>query len=625
MRWNIFAAAAIASVLVSLCFAQTCLASDGEGSALLIPRQDWVAASFVKFEVDYTAGPSGVAVGGEVAVCFHHALEELDQAIQTADPSKPGYVKVLCDTPDNLSATYAAWATPAILKVSGIYHHAVIAKVGREAIKPGEKIRFIFGAGDEGVKLPVMTSKRNQIRVFTDADADGNFAMVNSVPINNIIAGPTVKLFVTANATRKVGDTARVLVRAEDQYNNLAEDCQAKLMISGMPGCPKSAVALKNGLAHIDIPITKPGVFRVTASGRGMKARSNPIVVTAKAPRYGVYFGDIHNHTQLSDGVAETAEECYAYARDMSGLDVCATSEHAPREGARLAARKCNEPGRFVTIWGYEWVQQDPGRLDRNIYFRDEDCPIPEGWPRTIEGFWESIEKSYGDNKDHRVIVGPHMFTYKTKAQPWYETWNTNYERFVEIYSDHGMSEYYGNPRMLAGGNVQENFFTQDGLKHGRRFGIIASSDGHDSHPGRSNFDPQRGGLVAFLAKDLTRESIWDAWWNRRVYATTTERIFIDFQIDGHVMGEEFKTANKPKISYTVHGCDDDFDVFLLKNCEVMKKSSTTNGTVKVDVRDKDFNGDSYYYLRVVQKDGEWAWSSPIWIDKAECRHNANR
>ncbi|MCL5103605.1 MAG: DUF3604 domain-containing protein [Armatimonadetes bacterium] len=616
MKWNLIITLALLAVL-AMYFAGICLAADGEGSALLVPAADWVAGSFVKFEVDYTAGSSGIAVGGQVVVTFHHALEDLDFAIQATDPSKPGYVKVLSDTPDNLSVTYANWATPAILKVDGIYHHAIIAKVLHEAIKPGEKLRFILGAGEQGVHLPIMTDKRNQIHVLTDADGDGALALVKQTPVNNILAKPVHHLFVTASATPTVGESARVLVRAEDEYNNLVENYVAQLRVSGMPGCPKSDITLKNGLAHLEIPIAKPGVFRISATAGGMTARSNPIVAAAKAPQYRVYFGDIHNHTQLSDGLAETAEECYAYARDMSGLDVCATSEHAPREPARLATKKFNEPGRFVTIWGYEWTSSKPGRLDRNLYFNSEDDPIPQGWPPTTEGLWESIEKLYGDNKDHRIIVGPHMFTYKTKSPPWYEDWNANYERFVEIYSTHGMSEYLGNPRMLAGGNVQENFFTQDGLKYGRRFGIIASSDGHDSHPGRSNFGPQRGGLVAFLAKDLTRESIWDAWWNRRVYATTTERIYIDFKIDGHEMGEEYATKGKPKISYTVYGCDDNFDVFLLKNCEVMKKSSTSNGEVKVDLRDEDFQGDSYYYLRVVQKDVEWAWSSPIWVDKS--------
>jgi len=48
-----------------------------------------------------------------------------------------------------------------------------------------------------------------------------------------------------------------------------------------------------------------------------------------------------------------------------------------------------------------------------------------------------------------------------------------------------------------------------------------------------------------------------------------------------------------------------------------VKKSSTTNGGVKVLFEDKEFDGDSSYYLRVAQKDGEWAWSSPIWVDRS--------
>jgi hypothetical protein len=323
----------------------------------------------------------------------------------------------------------------------------------------------------------------------------------------------------------------------------------------------------------------------------------------------------MHTHSTYSDALGGDASYLYAYARDAADLDVCASADHAPREGSRLATRKFNEPGRFVTIWGYEWAESSPGRLDRNIYFRSEDDPLPKGWPKTIEDFWKSVEAAYGDNRDRRVIVGPHMFTYKTVCRPWYETWDDRFERFVEIYSEHGMSEYPGNPRMLAGGQVQDGFFMQDGLRFGRKFGIIGSSDTHDSRPGRgSNSLAQRGGLVAFLAKDLTRESIWDAWWNRRVYAATNERIYIDFRIDGHVMGEEITTAGKPRISYTVYGCDDELEVFLVKDNATLRRSASKTGRVQESFADAGFEGDSFYYLRVVQKDGEWAWSSPIWV-----------
>lgn len=116
----------------------------------------------------------------------------------------------------------------------------------------------------------------------------------------------------------------------------------------------------------------------------------------------------------------------------------------------------------------------------------------------------------------------------------------------------------------------------------------------------------------------MTRGSVWDAFWNRRVYAATTERIVIDFSIDGHVMGEEFRANGKPKMSYTVHGCDDSSDVFLVKNCQDFRKTSTRNGKVEESLMDDSFRESSHYYLRVVQADGEWAWSSPIWVDAAK-------
>jgi len=354
----------------------------------------------------------------------------------------------------------------------------------------------------------------------------------------------------------------------------------------------------------------------VTAAGP-LTARSNPMVVGAKPPTYGVYWGDIHGHTQLSDGLGKDADYYYDYAREAADLDVCATAEHAYHEEARVASRKHNRPGEFVTIWGFEWSENLPGRLDRNIYFRNEEVAIPKGWPKVTEDWWKMLDQHYGDNKNHDVIVGPHMFTYKTASKPWYETWNPAFERFAEIYSEHGMSEFKGNPRMLAGGDVQDGFFAQDGLKYGPRFGFIGSSDTHDSHPGRgSNSLVNRGGLVAFLAKDLTRESIWDAFWSRRVYAATTERIFIDFRIDGHVMGEEFSTTGKPKISYTIHGCDDRFEVSVIKNNQVLRGTKTTSGSANESFVDDSFTDSSCYYLRVAQDNGEWAWSSPIWVDR---------
>jgi hypothetical protein len=122
---------------------------------------------------------------------------------------------------------------------------------------------------------------------------------------------------------------------------------------------------------------------------------------------------------------------------------------------------------------------------------------------------------------------------------------------------------------------------------------------------------------VAFLAESLTRESIWDALWNRRVYAATTDRIYFDFRIDGHPMGEEFAATGPPAITYAVHGCTDELTVFVIKNNVVLRQATTTDGTVQETFTDDDFTQDSYYYLRVVQANDECAWSSPIWVNGA--------
>lgn len=609
-----------AIVLCALLPCGVCLArtAEEEGSARLIAGSDtWEAGSNTPFEIEYKVGSKGIPVGGGVAVAFPHALNM--QA--SLDPDQPNYVKIICDDP-TVKAEHRAWAHTCFPEVSDInsrshnLRHGVFVTVTQAALKAGQTIGFSFGANGKGMRITPQLCEY-PFRVAVDLEGDGKYYAIEKGPRVAIVSGPLHHLFVTIPSTRATGEEADVCVRAEDEFDNIVRSCSAEVTLSGIPGPSQLSLKLVRGVGRAVVKAPVPGIYRVTAKSGPLSARSNPMVVTAERPRYGVYWGDIHGHTQLSDGLGKDADYYYDYAREAADLDVCATAEHAYHEEARVASRKHNRPGEFVTIWGFEWSEMSPGRLDRNIYFRSEDVPVPRGWPSTIEGWWEMLEELYGDNKDRNVIVGPHMFTYKTAARPWYETWHPGFERFVEIYSEHGMSEFKDNPRMLAGGNVQEGFFAQDGLKYGRRFGIIGSSDTHDSHPGRgSNSLVNRGGMVAFLAEELTRESIWDAFWNRRVYAATTERIYIDFQIDGRVMGEEFKAAGKPRISYTVHGCDDRFEVFVIKNHEILRSRKTTNGSASDSFTDDSLAASSYYYLRVVQDDGEWAWSSPIWVDK---------
>jgi hypothetical protein len=591
------------------------LAADGEGSARLLPEGDFVAGSVMRMEVEVTVGPTGIATGGGVAVLFHHIFREM----QTTAPEREGYVTVDAGAGSTFELTWHPWVPrDAFPKGEGIYRHGVIATVRGRALAAGETVRFAFGAGPPMMRWPIVTDRHHEVRVHTDVDGDGKFGRVASELVNDVLAGPTDHLWVTVPSTAAVGETVDIAIRAEDAFGNLAETTEAQVTVTGMAGLPAEGVRLRAGLARLTVPAAQPGMYRVTAAAEtpALRGRSNPVVVTQEAPRYRVFWGDIHGHTQNSDGLGETADEYYAYARDRADLDVCALTDHglAHLEKARQAVKDCYEPGRFVTFLGWEWDARSAGHGDKCLYLLNPDDAPPKGWPRSAPALWEALQQAYGDNAERRIITGPHMFTYPD-ALGWPEVWNPAFERFVEVYSGHGMSEYPGNPRALGG--AKPGATMQEALARGLRFGVIGSSDNHDSHPGRHCWGRYRGGLVAFLAESLTRESIWDALWNRRVYAATTDRIYFDFRIDGHPMGEEFAATGPPAITYAVHGCTDELTVFVIKNNVVLRQATTTDGTVQETFTDDDFTQDSYYYLRVVQANDECAWSSPIWVNGA--------
>ena len=373
-------------------------------------------------------------------------------------------------------------------------------------------------------------------------------------------------------------------------------------------------IPLSQGTAHLKVSVTGSGPQRFRLDDGSLTGRSNPARSFDKPPEYSIFWGDLHGHTSLSDGMGDTADDYYLFARDIAFLDVCALTDHgvAHWDEQIAAVQEFYDPGNFVTLLAFEGGGKDGHML---LFFRDDDEEPISVRPFSYEVDVKHMIEQYGT--DGRLITGPTHFTglVNSKTYP-FVSFDERIMRFVELYSMKGASEYPMNPRPLAKGQGAKEDFVQSAYAMGLHFGVIGTSDNHDSHPGRNVATGYPGGLVAFYAKELTREAIWDAFWNYRVYATSFDRIYVEFTVNGQIMGSNLETTAQSLIEYYVVGAEDDLEVFLIRNNTVIRKDSSSIGYLQVSYKDDTPVGNNFYYIRVVQNNGERAWSTPVWVER---------
>jgi hypothetical protein len=78
-------------------------------------------------------------------------------------------------------------------------------------------------------------------------------------------------------------------------------------------------------------------------------------------------------------------------------------------------------------------------------------------------------------------------------------------------------------------------------------------------------------GRMACLAQDLSRDSLWGAFKQRRVYGVTGDRIEIDFRLNEAVMGSIIQVKGKRVITVKVVGSDALDRIEILKNGRVLE------------------------------------------------------
>ncbi len=610
------------AVVTSLCLAMSTSeaeasdagSGDGEGIASIEPAKRLVAGAVATVTITVTVGESGIPVGGGVMLGLHHASRWRDLQIEAAD--KRGYMTVTDGRADNFELEWHPWWVPkeAIPEIGdSIFHRCLIARVKRTALVAGDEVKMILGGNGQGITVQSTVEKTAEFHVMTDVDGDGVYKGLARQPIVEIVASEAHHLVGSLPSTIVSGEAFDLQIRAEDEFFNMSTGYSGRVTVRIAGGeVIAKAVRVTDGVARVELETGRVGPLKLELSDGRLAGWSNPARVFETAPGYRTYWGDFHGHTSLSDGLGDTANDYYAFARDVADLDVCALTDHGVPdwEQTRAAVKKFYEPGKYVTILGLEGPSSEGHML---LLFRDPDEEPISAWPSTHDAYVAHVLEQYG--VDGRLITGPAHFASAGNGESYpFGTFDERIMRFVEIYSMSGTSEYPTNPRPMAGGEGAKEDFVQSGLARGLRFGLIGTSDNHDSHPGRNVATGYPGGLVAIRATELTREAIWDALWNRRVYATSFDRIYLEFTIDDHVMGSSLTASGPTRVNYYVAGATQQIEVFLIRNNEEIRADRSENGVVEVSFEDEAPAGQSFYYVRAVQSNGERAWSTPIWV-----------
>ncbi len=485
---------------------------------------------------------------------------------------------------------------------------------------PGDKIEFTFGANEHLMRAQSYADPQHEIRLSSDIDGDGTYKGISSKLLFSIVPSKTFGLSATASSQVEAGKPFSLLVRAEDEFFNLQRDFDGIVYVRDEHEELIGEIPIVKGIGSGEIKLNSVGAhrLRLQAEKSSLVGRSNPIRVLTKAPDMKLFWGDIHGHTGISDGLGRSREAYFRYGRDVAALDVIALTDHGQVDwrGNQLAAQKFNVPGKFITI-----LAQEAGVVPdhMNIYYRKDDMDHLKQWTMSYEGFQDSICRQF-NSVENNAMTSPHHFSYgrqgRSDASYPFGYWDSRVARFVEVYSSHGASEYPGNPRPLIHAYQGYDKYMQGGLKKGLRFGVVGASDNHDSHPGRSGWGRYPSGLSAFWASELTRDSIWDALWNYRVYATSFDRIYMEFRINASTMGSQL-VDDAADIDGYVIGKTDSLEVTLIKDNKEIRTWITDKGVVEFSHLDDSIYGDHFYYLRVTQSNGEQAWSTPIWINSS--------
>ena len=365
------------------------------------------------------------------------------------------------------------------------------------------------------------------------------------------------------------------------------------------------------------------------------------------------YFGQLHSHTQYSDG-AGSLEKALEYVKDLpesANVDFVAFTDHsnyfdksgaANPEGAlydmslasaasqnlwneyknAVAAFNADNADSMVAIAGFEMTWSGgPGHINTfntpGIVSRNNTTLNNKTKDAGLQAYYKLLSQTEGANSISQFNHPGTTFGNFIDFGYWDAVVDTRMY-MVEVGNGEG--------QIGAGGyypSYEQYIMALDKGWH------VAPTNNQDNHKGRwGNANDARD---VILTDDFTEDGIYAALRARRMYATEDKNLELDYTVNGNMMGSIIDVPEKLNFEISFNDPDRTDSIAKVELVVNSGKVAYTwdsaadlaKGSVSVELAPEY----TYYFVRVTEGDGDLAVTAPVWvgeslklgISKAEC------
>ena len=482
---------------------------------------------------------------------------------------------------------------------------------------------------------------------FAFEDVKGNEARASCTV--DILDEPVISNVTPAQGAQ-TGAEKRPTISAE--ISNAGENASVTMTVNG----EKVDAAYANGkVTYTPAAAMADGKVTVTVTVKraDKKETSKTWSFTIGEATFQRYFGQLHSHTQYSDG-AGSLESALAYIKalpDSANVDFVAFTDHsnyfdksgaANPEGAlydmslasaasqnlwneykhAVAAFNKENAGSMVAIAGFEMTWSGgPGHINTfntpGIVSRNNTTLNNKTKDAGLQAYYKLLSQTEGANSISQFNHPGTTFGNFIDFGYWDAVVDTRMY-MVEVGNGEG--------QIGAGGyypSYEQYIMALDKGWH------VAPTNNQDNHKGRwGNANDARD---VILTDDFTEDGIYAALRARRMYATEDKNLEIDYTVNGNMMGSIIDVPEKLNFEISFNDPDRTDSIAKVELVVNSGKVAYTwdsaadlaKGSVSVELAPEY----TYYFVRVTEGDGDLAVTAPVWvgeslklgISKAEC------